>query len=444
MPFDNLSSKLQGTFKQLRSKGKLTEKDVKAALREVRLALLEADVNFKVVKDFISKVEERALGHEVLESLTPGQQVIKIVNEELIELMGSTQSKITYASKGITVIMVVGLQGAGKTTTTAKLASLIKSQGKRPLLVAGDIYRPAAIKQLQVVGEQAKVPVFTMPDVKNVTKIAEAGMKHAEENNNNVVIIDTAGRLHVDEELMDELTSIKKAVVPQEILLVVDAMTGQDAVNVAKNFDEQLGIDGVVMTKLDGDTRGGAALSVRAVTQKPIKFIGMGEKLNDLQAFHPDRMASRILGMGDVLTLIEKAEESIDEEKARQLESKLRKAEFDFNDFLDQMQQVKKMGPLGDLMNMVPGLNTPQFKDVEIDEKQMDYVEAIILSMTPEERANPAILNVSRKQRIAKGSGRGIQEVNRLIKQFNQMQKMMKQFSGMAKGKKGRFNLPFM
>ncbi|NLI88970.1 MAG: signal recognition particle protein [Epulopiscium sp.] len=444
MPFDNLSSKLQGAFKQLRSKGKLTEKDVKAALREVRLALLEADVNFKVVKDFISKVEERALGHEVLESLTPGQQVIKIVNEELIELMGSTQSKITYASKGITVIMVVGLQGAGKTTTTAKLASLIKSQGKRPLLVAGDIYRPAAIKQLQVVGEQAKVPVFTMPDVKNVTKIAEAGMKHAEENNNNVVIIDTAGRLHVDEELMDELTSIKKAVVPQEILLVVDAMTGQDAVNVAKNFDEQLGIDGVVMTKLDGDTRGGAALSVRAVTQKPIKFIGMGEKLNDLQAFHPDRMASRILGMGDVLTLIEKAEESIDEEKARQLESKLRKAEFDFNDFLDQMQQVKKMGPLGDLMNMVPGLNTPQFKDVEIDEKQMDYVEAIILSMTPEERANPAILNVSRKQRIAKGSGRGIQEVNRLIKQFNQMQKMMKQFSGMAKGKKGRFNLPFM
>jgi len=378
MPFDNLSSKLQGTFKQLRSKGKLTEKDVKAALREVRLALLEADVNFKVVKDFISKVEERALGHEVLESLTPGQQVIKIVNEELIELMGSTQSKITYASKGITVIMVVGLQGAGKTTTTAKLASLIKSQGKRPLLVAGDIYRPAAIKQLQVVGEQAKVPVFTMPDVKNVTKIAEAGMKHAEENNNNVVIIDTAGRLHVDEELMDELTSIKKAVVPQEILLVVDAMTGQDAVNVAKNFDEQLGIDGVVMTKLDGDTRGGAALSVRAVTQKPIKFIGMGEKLNDLQAFHPDRMASRILGMGDVLTLIEKAEESIDEEKARQLESKLRKAEFDFNDFLDQMQQVKKMGPLGDLMNMVPGLNTPQFKDVEIDEKQMDYLILMI------------------------------------------------------------------
>lgn len=444
MPFDNLSSKLQGAFKQLRSKGKLTEKDVKAALREVRLALLEADVNFKVVKNFISKVEERALGHEVLESLTPGQQVIKIVNEELIELMGNTQSKITYASKGITVIMVVGLQGAGKTTTTAKLASLIKSQGKRPLLVAGDIYRPAAIKQLQVVGEQAKVPVFTMPDVKNVTKIAEAGIKHAEENNNNVVIIDTAGRLHVDEELMDELTSIKKAVLPQEILLVVDAMTGQDAVNVAKNFDKQLGIDGVVMTKLDGDTRGGAALSVRAVTQKPIKFIGMGEKLDDLQAFHPDRMASRILGMGDVLTLIEKAEESIDEEKARQLESKLRKAEFDFNDFLDQMQQVKKMGPLGDLMNMVPGLNTPQLKDVEIDEKQMDYVEAIILSMTPEERANPAILNVSRKQRIAKGSGRGIQEVNRLIKQFNQMQKMMKQFSGMAKGKKGRFNLPFM
>lgn len=445
MPFDNLSSKLQDVFKQLRSKGKLTEKDIKAALREVKLALLEADVNFRVVKDFISKVQERAMGQDVLESLTPGQHVIKVVNEELVELMGSTESKITFASKGITVIMMVGLQGAGKTTTAAKLASLIKSQGKRPLLVAGDIYRPAAIKQLQVVGKQVDVPVFTIEGGTDVAAIAKAGLDHAKENSNNVVIIDTAGRLHIDEGLMQELKDVKTAARPHEILLVVDAMTGQDAVNVAENFNEQLGIDGVVMTKLDGDTRGGAALSVRAVTNKPIKFIGMGEKLTDLETFHPDRMASRILGMGDVLTLIEKAQESIDEDKARQLEAKFRKAEFDFNDFLDQMQQIKKMGPISQLMNMIPGLNSAQLGDVEVDDKQLAYIEAIILSMTPAERSNPKILNVSRKKRIAKGSGRDIHEVNRLIKQFEQMQKMMKQFSGMAKrGKKGKFNLPFM
>jgi len=444
MPFDNLSDKLQGVFKQLRSKGKLTEKDIKAALREVKLALLEADVNFKVVKDFIAKIQERAMGQEVLESLTPGQHVIKIVNDELVDLMGNTQSKITFASKGTTVIMMVGLQGAGKTTTAAKLASLIKSQGKRPLLVAGDIYRPAAIKQLQVVGKQVGVPVFTVENGNDVTKIATAGLDHAKGKNNNVVIIDTAGRLHVDAELMQELADVKKAVHPQEILLVVDAMTGQDAVNVAGSFDKELGIDGVIMTKLDGDTRGGAALSVRAVTNKPIKYIGMGEKLSDLEAFHPDRMASRILGMGDVLTLIEKAQEGIDEDKARELEAKFRKAEFNFEDFLDQMQQIKKMGPISQLMNMIPGLNTAKLGDVEVDDKQMGYIEAIILSMTPAERHNPTLLNVSRKKRIAKGSGRGIQEVNRLIKQFEQMQKMMKQFSGMGKGKKGKFNLPFM
>ncbi len=444
MPFDNLSSKLQDVFKQLRSKGKLTEKDIKAALREVKLALLEADVNFRVVKDFIAKIQDRAMGQDVLESLTPGQHVIKVVNEELVELMGSTESKIMFASKGITVIMMVGLQGAGKTTTAAKLAALIKSQGKRPLLVAGDVYRPAAIKQLQVVGGQVDVPVFTVEGSTDVAGIAAAGLEHAKENKNNVVIIDTAGRLHIDEGLMQELKDVKTLTRPHEILLVVDAMTGQDAVNVAQNFNEQLGIDGVVMTKLDGDTRGGAALSVRAVTKKPIKFIGMGEKLTDLETFHPDRMASRILGMGDVLTLIEKAQDGIDEDKARALEAKLRNSEFDFSDFLDQMQQIKKMGPISQLVNMIPGLNTAKLGDVEVDDKQMAYIEAIILSMTPAERSNPKILNVSRKKRIAKGAGRDIGEVNRLIKQFEQMQKMMKQFSGMGKGKKGKFNLPFM
>lgn len=446
MAFDQLSSKLQDVFKQLKGKGKLSDKDVKAALREVKLALLEADVSFKVVKNFIKTIEERAIGHEVLESLTPGQQVIKIVNEELVNLMGSTQSKVNFAPRGITVIMMVGLQGAGKTTTSAKLSSTVKSQGKRPLLVACDVYRPAAIDQLIKVGKQVNVPVFSLGTDVNPVEIARRGVEHAKENNLDVVIVDTAGRLHVDEVLMDELKHIKSTVKPQEILLVVDAMTGQDAVNVAESFDEALGIDGVVMTKLDGDSRGGAALSVKAVTNKPIKFVGMGEKLNDLEPFHPERIASRILGMGDVLTLIEKAQQGIDEQKAKELEAKFRKAEFNFEDFLEQMQQVKKMGPMSQLLGMLPGINGAKLNEIQgqIDDKQMDYIEAIILSMTKAERLNPSLLNMSRKKRIAKGSGRDIQEVNRLIKQFEQMQGMMKQFSGAMKGKKGKFKFPFM
>lgn len=446
MAFDQLSSKLQDVFKQLKGKGKLSDKDVKAALREVKLALLEADVSFKVVKNFIKTIEERAVGSEVLESLTPGQQVIKIVNEELINLMGSTQSKISFAPRGITVIMMVGLQGAGKTTTSAKLSSTIKSQGKRPLLVACDVYRPAAIDQLIKVGKQVNVPVFSLGTDVNPVEIARRGVEHAKENNLDVVIVDTAGRLHVDEVLMDELKNIKSTVKPQEILLVVDAMTGQDAVNVAESFNEALGIDGVVMTKLDGDSRGGAALSVKAVTNKPIKYTGTGEKLNDLEPFHPERIASRILGMGDVLTLIEKAQQGIDEKKAKELEAKFRRAEFNFEDFLDQMQQVKKMGPMSQLLGMIPGMNGAKLNEIQsqIDDKQMDYIEAIILSMTKEERLNPNLLNMSRKKRIAKGSGRDIQEVNRLIKQFEQMQGMMKQFSGAMKGKKGKFKFPFM
>lgn len=446
MAFDQLSSKLQDVFKQLKGKGKLSDKDVKAALREVKLALLEADVSFKVVKNFIKTIEERAIGHEVLESLTPGQQVIKIVNEELVNLMGSTQSKVNFAPRGITVIMMVGLQGAGKTTTSAKLSSTVKSQGKRPLLVACDVYRPAAIDQLIKVGKQVNVPVFSLGTDVNPVEIARRGVEHAKENNLDVVIVDTAGRLHVDEVLMDELKHIKSTVKPQEILLVVDAMTGQDAVNVAESFDEALGIDGVVMTKLDGDSRGGAALSVKAVTNKPIKFVGMGEKLNDLEPFHPERIASRILGMGDVLTLIEKAQQGIDEQKAKELEAKFRKAEFNFEDFLEQMQQVKKMGPMSQLLGMIPGINGAKLNEIQgqIDDKQMDYIEAIILSMTKAERLNPSLLNMSRKKRIAKGSGRDIQEVNRLIKQFEQMQGMMKQFSGAMKGKKGKFKFPFM
>ncbi len=444
MPFDQLSTKLQDVFKQLKGKGKLTEKDLKVALREVKLALLEADVNFKVVKNFIKTIEERAVGQEVMESLTPGQQVIKIVNEELISLMGSTQSKITFATRGVTTIMMVGLQGAGKTTTSAKLAALIKSQGKRPLLVACDVYRPAAIEQLTKVGKQVNVPVFSMGTEVSPVEIAKAGMEHAKANNFDVVLIDTAGRLHIDEVLMDELKNIKVALKPQEILLVVDAMTGQDAVNVAESFDNALGLDGVVMTKLDGDSRGGAALSVKAVTNKPIKYVGMGEKLADLEPFHPERIASRILGMGDVLTLIEKAQQNMDEKKAKELEAKFRKAEFNFEDFLEQMQQVKNMGPISQLIGMIPGLNTAKLGDIQIDDKQMNYVEAIILSMTKEERLNPSLLNMSRKKRIAKGSGRDIQEVNRLIKQFEQMQSMMKQFSGAMKGKKGKLKFPFM
>ncbi|NLJ88153.1 MAG: signal recognition particle protein [Epulopiscium sp.] len=444
MAFESLSDKLQEVFKKLKGKGRLTEKDVNEALREVKLALLEADVNFKVVKSFINKIKERAVGHDVLESLTPGQQVIKIVNEELTELMGSTQSKLTFSTTPPTIYMMVGLQGSGKTTTSGKLAAQIKKMGKKPLLVACDVYRPAAIKQLQVVGSRVDVPVFSMGDANNPVDIAKAAVVHAKNNKHDVVIIDTAGRLHIDEELMNELYEIKEIVKPQEILLVVDAMTGQDAVNVAASFNEKLGIDGVVLTKLDGDTRGGAALSVRAVTQKPIKYVGLGEKLEDLQPFYPDRMASRILGMGDVLSLIEKAQESFDEKKAQELEKKIRKMEFDFEDFLEQMQQIKKMGPINQLLGMIPGMNMQKLGDVEVNEKELAHVEAIIQSMTIEERRNPDIINASRKRRIAAGSGRDLQEVNRLIKQFEQMKKMMKQLTGMAKGKKGKFKLPFM
>lgn len=444
MPFDQLSSKLQDVFKQLRKKGKLTDKDIKLALREVKVALLEADVNFKVVKNFIKTIEERAIGAEVLESLTPGQQVIKIVNEELIALMGSSNSRISFATKGITPVMMIGLQGAGKTTTSAKLASVMKSQGKRPLLVACDIYRPAAIDQLKTVGKQVNIPVFSLGTDHSPVEIAKKAIEHAKENNHDVVIIDTAGRLHIDEVLMDELKAIKSEIKPQEILLVVDAMTGQDAVNVAESFNEAIGIDGVIMTKLDGDSRGGAALSVKAVTNKPIKYVGMGEKLGDLEPFHPERIASRILGMGDMLTLIEKAQQTFDEKKAKELEAKFRKAEFNFEDFLEQMQQVKQMGPINQLIGMIPGLNTAKLGNIDIDDKQMAHIEAIILSMTKEERLNPNILNMQRKKRIAKGSGRDIQEVNRLIKQFEQTQGLMKQFSGAMKGKKGKFKFPFM
>lgn len=444
MAFESLSSKLQNVFKGLKSKGKLTEKDVKEALREVKLALLEADVNFKIVKEFINKVNEKAIGDDIFNSLTPGQHVIKIVNDELIQLMGTTQSKLTFSSKPPTVYMMVGLQGAGKTTTTGKLSGLLRKQGKKPLLVACDIYRPAAIKQLQVVANTYDIPVFSMGDKHKPVDIAKAALSHAESNNNDVVIIDTAGRLHINEELMDELKDIKAEVRPQEILLVIDAMTGQDAVTVAQTFNEQLGVDGVIVTKLDGDTRGGAALSVRYVTGKPVKYVGMGEKLEDLEPFHPDRMASRILGMGDVLSLIEKAQQTFDEEEAKELEKKMRNQEFSLEDFLSQMQQIKKMGPIKNILGMIPGVgNQINLDDAQIDEKAILHVEAIIQSMTVEERRSPSILNGSRKKRIASGSGRTIQEVNKLLKQFEDMKKMMKHFSDMSKGKKGKLNLPF-
>ncbi len=444
MAFDNLSQRLQGVFKNLRGKGKLTEKDVKEALREVRLALLEADVNFKIVKNFVKTVTERAVGGEVMESLTPGQQVVKIVNEELVSLMGESQSELTFSPTPPTVYMMVGLQGAGKTTTSGKLAGILRKKSKKPLLVACDIYRPAAIKQLEVVGSNYGIPVFSKGDKLSPVDIAKAAVTFANENHNDVVIIDTAGRLHIDEELMTELQDIKSAVNPKEILLVVDSMTGQDAVNVAESFDSQLEIDGIILTKLDGDTRGGAALSVRSVTGKPIKYVGMGEKMEDLEPFHPDRMASRILGMGDVLSLIEKAQEAIDEKKALELEKKMRNMDFNFEDFLDQMQQIKKMGSFQQLLGMVPGMNQMNLDDAQFDEKAMSHVEAIINSMTVKERRNPSILNGSRKKRIANGSGRTIQEVNKLLKQFESMKKMMKQFTDMSKRSKGRFNLPFM
>ena len=447
MAFDSLSDKLQNIFKNLKSKGRLTEADVKSALKEVKMALLEADVNFKVVKNFISSVQERAIGQDVMNSLTPGQMVIKIVNEEMVSLMGSETTEISLKpSSEITVIMMTGLQGAGKTTTTAKIAGKLLKKGRKPLLVACDIYRPAAIQQLKVNGEKQGVPVFSMGDGHKPENIAKAAIEHAAKNDFNVVIIDTAGRLQIDEEMMDELINIKQAVDVHQTLLIVDAMTGQEAVNVASTFNEKVGIDGVILSKLDGDTRGGAALSIKAVTGKPILYIGMGEKLSDLEQFYPDRMASRILGMGDVLTLIEKAEQAIDEEKARELEKKIKKAEFGFDDYLEQMQQIKKMGGLEDILSMMPGIGS-QLKGASLpDEKQLGKIEAIIYSMTPEERSNPDILNPSRKSRIAKGAGVDVAQVNRLVKQFEQGRKMMKQMSGMfggKGGKKGRFRLPF-
>ena len=434
MAFESLAQKLGDIFKKLRGKGKLSEQDVKQAMREVRLALLEADVNFKVVKDLVSKITDRAVGQEVMESLTPAQQVIKIVNEELTELMGSKQSKLNF-SRDITVIMLVGLQGSGKTTTAGKLGKLLSKDGKRPLLVAADIYRPAAITQLQVVGEKLNLPVFTMGQ-QNPVDISKAALEHSRKHNYNVVIIDTAGRLHIDDELMMELTNISQAVKPSEILLVVDSMTGQDAVNVAEEFNRRLDLTGLILTKLDGDSRGGAALSVKAVTGCPIKFVGMGEKLDDLEVFHPDRMASRILGMGDVLTFIEKATQDLDLQKAKELEKKLKSQTFDLNDFLEQLSQVKKIGSFDQILNMIPGLSAQKLKGVEFDEKELVRVEAIINSMTPEERSNPSIINGSRRKRIAAGSGCSIQDVNRLLKQYNQTRKMIKQFAGFEKSRK--------
>ncbi|MBP5489545.1 MAG: signal recognition particle protein [Lachnospiraceae bacterium] len=443
MAFENLSDKLQNVFKRLRGKGRLTENDVKDAMREVKLALLEADVNFKVVKQFIASVTERAVGQDVLNSLTPGQMVIKIVNEEMIALMGDTTTEITMVSGGPTVIMMCGLQGAGKTTMSAKLAGKFKSQGKRPLLVACDIYRPAAIEQLKVNGDKVGVPVFSMGTNNSVVNIAKAAMEHAKKEGNNVVIIDTAGRLHIDEQLMQELADIKKAIEVHYTVLTVDAMTGQDVLNVATTFEEKLGITGVILTKLDGDTRGGAALSLRAVTGKPILYVGTGEKLTDIEQFYPDRMASRILGMGDVLSLIDKVQAEVSEEQAKELEKKFRRAEFNFEDFYEQIQQMKKMGGIKSLLGMLPGMG--QLKDLQIDDDAFKQTEAMINSMTKKERLNPDIINPPRKRRIAAGAGVDISEVNKLMKQFEQSKKMMKQMSGMMNGKKGRggFKLPF-
>lgn len=453
MAFDSLTEKLQNVFRNLRSKGRLTEDDVKAALREVKMALLEADVNFKVVKKFVKDVQERAVGQDVMNGLNPGQMVIKIVNEELVKLMGSETTEIKLQpGSAITVIMMAGLQGAGKTTTTAKLAGKYKLKGKKPLLVACDVYRPAAIKQLQINGEKQGVEVFLMGDKNRPADIAKAALAHAQKNGNNIVILDTAGRLHIDEDMMAELQQIKEAVEVHQTILVVDAMTGQDAVNVAESFHNKIGIDGVIVTKLDGDTRGGAALSIKAVTGRPILYVGMGEKLSDLEQFYPDRMASRILGMGDVLTLIEKAGAELDEEKAMQMADKMKKAQFDFEDYLMSMEQMRKMGGLSSIMSMMPGLGglggknkLPDLDSPEND-KKMARMEAIIYSMTPEERKNPDLLNPSRKHRIAKGAGVDISEVNRMVKQFNESRKMMKKLPGMMGGKggkKGRFRLPF-
>ena len=449
MAFDSLSEKLQNVFKNLRSKGRLTEEDVKLALKEVKMALLEADVNFKVVKGFVKDIQERAIGQDVMNGLNPGQMVIKIVHEELIKLMGSETTEIKLEpGKATTVIMMAGLQGAGKTTTTAKIAGKFKLKGKKPLLVACDVYRPAAIKQLQINGEKQGVEVFAMGDNHKPANIAKAALEHAAKHGHNLVILDTAGRLHVDEDMMAELQEIKETVTVHQTILVVDAMTGQDAVNVASSFNDKIGIDGVIVTKLDGDTRGGAALSIKAVTGRPILYVGMGEKLSDLEQFYPDRMASRILGMGDVLSLIEKAGETIDEEKAKEMSKKLKKAQFDFEDYLESMQQMKKMGGLASVMGMMPGMNMGKMKDVDLEEgdKQLKRIESIIYSMTIKERQNPDILNPSRKRRIAKGAGVDISEVNRLVKQFEQTKKMMKQLPGMMGGfggKKGRMRFPF-
>ncbi len=442
MAFEGLAERLQAAFKKLRGKGVITESDVNEAMREVRLALLEADVNFKVVKDFIAKVKERALGQEVMKSLTPGQQVIKVVHDELTALMGSQVAKIQMAERGPTVIMMVGLQGAGKTTTAGKLAKYLTRQNRRPLLVAADIYRPAAIRQLQVLGEQLALPVFTLGQQADPVHIVKGALAHAKDTDRDIIIIDTAGRLHVDDELMAELEAMKEVAQPHEIMLVVDAMTGQDAVNVAEAFHQKLSLTGVILTKLDGDTRGGAALSVKAVTGCPIKFVGMGERLDALEPFHPDRMASRILGMGDVLTLIEKAQQAVDAEKAAELEQKLRKAEFTLDDFLEQLQQIKSMGPLDELLRMMPGFERIKgAQSLTIDERQLKRVEAIIQSMTPEERRNPQIINASRRRRIADGSGNSIQDVNRLLKQFEDMKKMMKQMGNLTRKKRKRKGL---
>ncbi len=447
MAFDGLGDKLQDIFKRMKGQGKISEKDLKAVMREVKVALLEADVNYKVVKQFVDNVTNRAVGEEVMESLTPGQQVVKIVHDELTQLLGGTQSKLTINPKPPTVIMMVGLQGSGKTTTSGKLGKLLKKQGKRPLLTACDVYRPAAIKQLQVLGEQLDIPVYTLGDKISPVDIAKGAIEHAKSHGNDIVILDTAGRLHIDEVLMEELKNVKEVAQPTEILLVVDSMVGQDAVNVADSFNELLDITGVVLTKLDGDTRGGAALSIKTIARKPIKFAGMGEKLDALEPFHPDRMASRILGMGDVMTLIEKAQETVDQKKAEEMTKKLMKAEFTLEDYLDQMEQLQNMGNINSMLEMMPGMSKNKLKDIQIDERDMARTKAIILSMTPAERRNPKIINGSRRKRIAAGSGMKVQDVNRLLKQYEQSQVLMKQFGGMATGKKGKkggkFKLPF-
>lgn len=445
MVFESLSEKLQNALGKLKGKGKISEKDLDLAMREVRLALLEADVNFKVVKDFVKIVKERAIGTEVMESLTPGQQVIKIVNDELTKLMGEKEVKLIFSSQPPTVILMCGLQGAGKTTTTGKLAFNLKKQNKRPLLVACDVYRPAAIKQLEVVGERVGVPVFSMGDKHNPVDIAKAAIEHGKKHGNDVIIVDTAGRLHIDEGLMTEIINIHDSVNPQEVLLVLDAMTGQDAVNVAQTFNDKLGVTGVILTKLDGDARGGAALSIRAVTNKPIKFVGMGEKLDQLEPFYPDRMASRILGMGDVLSLIEKAQANIDEKKALELEKKIRTSQFTFDDFLDQLEQMKSMGPIDQILGMMPGVNAKALKGIDVNDKDLSRIEAVIKSMTKKERENPDIIDSSRRKRIAIGSGTNVQEVNKLLKQFKETKKMMRKFTDMEKTmkKKGKLGFPF-